>query len=314
MLQLSAWQLRALALRCMAGSAPGYAVYQWLQHRLGECAKPAFWQSKFEAQVGLARELRMQGCAVEGARVLEVGTGWVPCVPIGFWMCGAQTVHTLDLNPHYLPDVLDQVLRWLGSSVERVLALWRGFAEPEVLRERWALARALAHAPDRFLEQAGIVLHAPANAAATGLPTSSIDIHYSTNVLEHIPAAVIGEILIEARRVVRRGGTVIHFIDPSDHFAYTDPTISRVNFLRYSALQWDRWAGNRLAYHNRLREPELRSLFSASGLRIATHRCHVNARSLETLNSGLAIDSAFSAMSHDELAREDVLIVAVNDL
>ncbi|MBE9572765.1 MAG: methyltransferase domain-containing protein, partial [Proteobacteria bacterium] len=52
------------------------------------------------------------------------------------------------------------------------------------------------------------------------MPDASIDYHISTTVFEHIPGKDIERILNEAKRILKREGIAIHFIDLSDHFQH----------------------------------------------------------------------------------------------
>ena len=70
-----------------------------------------------------------------------------------------------------------------------------------------------------------------------------MDYHISTTVFEHIPRADIARILKEAKRILKKGGVAIHFIDLSDHFQHQDKSITRINFLRYSDEEWDKIGG-----------------------------------------------------------------------
>ena len=40
----------------------------------------------------------------------------------------------------------------------------------------------------------------------------------------------------------------MHFVDLSNHFQHQDQSITRINFLKFSDLEWNRIAGNEFAY------------------------------------------------------------------
>lgn len=54
--------------------------------------------SRITAQVEMVRWIIAMGCKVEGKSFFEVGTGHCPIVPIGFFLCGAEQVVTIDLH------------------------------------------------------------------------------------------------------------------------------------------------------------------------------------------------------------------------
>lgn len=78
------WRLRALLLRLMATAPGGLGLYQWLQRRYGTHHQPGERLRKIRLQCDLARLIRSHGRDLDGAELVEVGTGWVPLVPLGF--------------------------------------------------------------------------------------------------------------------------------------------------------------------------------------------------------------------------------------
>jgi predicted RNA methylase len=45
---------------------------------------------------------------VTGRTVLEVGTGHMVDLPIGMWLCGAERVITVDLNPYLSRELVSE--------------------------------------------------------------------------------------------------------------------------------------------------------------------------------------------------------------
>lgn len=97
---------------------------------------------------------------------------------------------------------------------------------------------------------------APGDASHLNLPEGSVDLHTSYTVLEHIPPEIIKAILKEGQRILKNDGLFIHKIDYSDHFSHSD-----INFLQFSDNDWDKIAGNRYMYMNRLRHDDFINLF-----------------------------------------------------
>jgi hypothetical protein len=75
-------------------------------------------------------------------------------------------------------------------------------------------------------------------------------------VFEHIPPDDLQAIMAEANRITKPTGLLLHLVDHTDHFSHADPTLSPLHFLRYSDVEWRRYADNRHAYVNRLREDD----------------------------------------------------------
>lgn len=304
------WKLRACLLRNMARWPGGYTAYQLLQRRLGALRRPSYWKQKLRWQADLAQQAMQSGAVIEDARVVEVGAGWLPLAPMGFWICGAREIVTYDLNRHLLPDMLRKVLHWMAESEAELIALYDGVASPQRVRDCLQKIREHADRPWRLLEVAGIRYQAPADATDTGLDAGSVDLHYSLSVLEHIPRATIADLLHEARRVLKPTGRCVHLIDPKDHFAMTDRSISSINFLHFSDAEWNRYAGNFLAYHNRLRDRDFVELFEQAGFELLAHRYEVDARALALLKNGFPLAEPFRDLDAEQLCRNELLLVA----
>jgi SAM-dependent methyltransferase len=113
----------------------------------------------------------------------------------------------------------------------------------------------------------GIAYRAPVDMARTDFADASFDLCVSTNTLEHIPVATLEAILHELRRILKAGGIVSAQIDYSDHYAHTDKSISKLNYLRFSDAQWRRH-NHRCFHQNRLRHNHYRRLFVEAGFAI----------------------------------------------
>ena len=128
-----------------------------------------------------------------------------------------------------------------------------------------------------------------------------MDYHISTTVFEHIPGEDIKRILKEAKRILKKDGVAIHFIDLSDHFQHQDKSITGINFLRYSEKEWERIAGNEFAYCNRLRASDYIGLFEELGFDVCRKEVQEDEDALEIMRNGFVIDEKFRHYSVDDL-------------
>ena len=130
-------------------------------------------------------------------------------------------------------------------------------------------------------------------------------------MFEHIPPDVIRGIVKESRRVLKPGGFHAHHINPGDHSAF-DPSVSTVNFLRYSARAWYLIGGSGIAYHNRLRGVDLVKLFEDGRFPVKHQIVSIDQRGLEEIRSGsITIHEDFKAYSPEELACDLIDIFAI---
>ena len=248
------------------------------------------------------------GGKVAGASVFELGTGYRPNVPLAFWLHGALRVTSVDLNRYLSPSLFDKDLLAARSAPEEALA---DLESPLVPTDNVRLAFLLhnrTHAVD-MLREMSFEYIAPCDAARVGLPGGTFDLHISRSVLEHIEPTSMEAIFNEARRLLRPGGLLVHLVDFSDHSAHSDSTITSVNFLQFSSTQWDCIAGNRFAYHNRLRVDDYLGLFARLDLKVLLNDSWVDQRALDVLRGEFPLDECFRGRQLTDLATYSSLFI-----
>lgn len=251
--------------------------------------------------------LRGAGCDLRGKRVLEVGTGWQPILPLLYHLSGASEVLLVDLQ-----RLMDRET-FLGTAHHlrehsALIASRLGLSEVEVER-----ALTLEETPDS-LEAAcrrfRFDYRAPYDLTRQELPPQSVDVVYSRTVLEHIPPDVLRRLLAALLPVLKRGGYACHTIDNSDHWSHCDQSISPVNFLRYSdpAFAW-LCRFNPLDYQNRLRHSEYVQIFRELGYSVEWEARDICPRAMEALAT-LPLSGRFRGMALDDLATIDSYFLA----
>jgi ubiquinone/menaquinone biosynthesis C-methylase UbiE len=235
---------------------------------------------------------------LDGAVVLEIGTGWEPINALLLHLVGAKAVYSYDHVQHVrfkLAKVtLDELERGLPLISSSTLV-------PQLtLTKRLALLKSATDLLSLF-KLANITYVAPGDAAKSGLPDHSVDLVYSYAVLEHVPEETIHSIALESRRVLRPGGMAFHIIGPFDHYANVDKRISKVNFLQYPEWKWKLFVKNRISYHNRLRAKEFVQIFRSHGAEVRVVRDTIEPSDLEALKT-MKIDARFAGMTQEELA------------
>lgn len=238
----------------------------------------------------------------------EVGTGWIPIIPLGLWLCGAKTVWTFDIAPLISRRRLNRCL-----GILRAMELEGRLAEilPQVRRERIEqllhMSNVHSHLSCKdFLHSLGINLLV-GQQEVQRIRNKSIDLVVSHEVLEYVPKRDIDELWQLITQSIHSGSIMSHYIDLRDEYSYFDPSISPLNFLRYSEQEW-RWHANPLFPLNRLTLPDYRNLFSHHAFRIL----HEEARSaprdaLETVK----LAEPFSGIREEDLLVLNVWIKAI---
>lgn len=304
------WKLKSAIQRTCAALPTGQEqVYYLLQRTFGTLRRQADPTSMWEETVSIVSDLQDAGFDLRGARVMEVGTGRRLDMPIGLYLCGAASVLTVDLHRYLKPNLALHSLQILSQKREELRALFLQVTDAAELDRRLETLTDLTSLGE-LLAAAQIAYRSPADAACMDLPGDSIDLHTSYTVFEHIPEAVLTGILRESNRLLSPGGVACHHIDPSDHFSHDDPTIPAVHFLRFSEAEWDKYAGNQFAYHNRLRSDQYRQLYNNCGHAVLQWKEIVDSRSLAEIRSGFPLHSRFQSLPPDILSTSVVRVIS----
>lgn len=166
-------------------------------------------------------------------------------------------------------------------------------------------ARSLASGGTRaqLFELCGLCYAAPADATRLDLPAESVHLHFSFAVFEHIPGSILVPLLAEAARVLRPVGLALHLVDHSDHFSHADRSLSPVHFLQFDDTQWDRLAGNRYMFMNRLRADDYEAIYARAGHEIVRHDCQRDDQVYAAIRTGaVPLARRFAGKSADVLA------------
>ena len=286
------------------------AAYRCAQDFLG---RPKPWKTHVERCLALVDAASAHG-SLQGASVMEVGTGRRMNMPILLWLLGAARITIVDsrrsLSPRALASDMDawrSHRRWLVDNLRS-----RGGGSERLERLLATSARSSKALFKRLLRLCKVTYLAPADAGRLDTPDGEFDFHLSNDVLEHVPVDGLRRVLSTGARLLKPGGVSAHRIDHSDHFAYADRRISRCNFLRFDDDEWNRLAGNRFAYLNRLRGCQYPPLFRASGLEIRSVAASEDDECRDLISSGaLPLAEKFRDLSASDLATVTTTIVAV---
>lgn len=238
-------------------------------------------------------------------------------MPVLLWLLGAERITIVDsrrsLSPRACSSDMDSWRshrRWL---VDNLTSRGRGGGEERLQRLLASSARSSKALFERLLRLCNVTYLAPADAGRLDdAPDEEFDFHLSNDVLEHVPVDGLRGVLGTGARLLKPGGVSAHRIDHSDHFAYSDRKIGKCNFLRFDDDEWNRRAGNRFAYLNRLRGCQYRPLFEASGFAIRGVTATVDGECRDLISSGaLPLAEKFRGMPASDLAATTTTIVAV---
>ena len=262
------WRLKSKIQNMVAllPSSFSYSIYYWMQRHFGSLQNVSPINS-FLSGLSVCERIEKVCRSPVGGVFLEVGTGRRVGIPLAFWLLGASKVTTVDVNPYLKEELVRADIEYIRKNPDEIERILDGRLYNDRLNmflrftnKSWRL--------NDLLEFCGIEYIAPADASKLELPSNSYDFYTSNDVFEHIPKDSFGAILKEGNRLIKKDGIFVHRIDYSDHFSYSDKSISPINFLQFSEEEWRKLAGNRYMYMNRLRVDDFCTLFQAANQKI----------------------------------------------
>ena len=303
------WKIKA-AVQNACAALPVFReeLYFSIQKTFGDPLNHPNPLDMVRAAADLAAVLNGAGHPIDGARVFEVGTGRRIDMPVGMFLAGAASTTTVDLHRYLRPELVMASLQRIVKHRAKITEFFAKVTNSSDFEHRFDVLSGISNF-DELLAKTRIDYRAPADAANTGLPSASFNLHISYTVFEHIPAAVLEAILKESNRLLSPDGVALHHIDLSDHFAQ-EGAITKINFLQYSSKQWASYADNQFAYHNRLRPRDYRAIYEAAGQQIEQWSPSVDAVSLTTLKHGFPVHSDFRDLPPEELCTDMLRVLS----
>jgi SAM-dependent methyltransferase len=304
------WKTKALIQNVISLLPPelSYDIYFRLQRNFGTL-KNFNPEGRLCSGISTAKFINTLGGKISNKVFFELGTGRAPVAPLALWLMGAEKVITADLNPYVKPELFLESVRYISSNKNKISNLFGDLLVIDRLTDLINFSSDKNLSFNKLMNFCSIDYLAPCDASSTQLDPGSIDYFISCAVLEHIDSETILKILAEGNRITKSDGMFINYIDYRDHFSTKDKNITAINFLQYSDEKWNKYAGNKYMYMNRLRHDDYIQIFELSGHQILKQTPTTDTRSLELLKSGdFVLDPKFLSKTIDILAIKDAVI------
>ena len=303
------WKLKGALQRVLGLIPMGEWLHFHLQRRFGGLRD---FNREFDIKMSdwkiMVTRLEEAGVSIPGKRLFEIGSGWYPTFPLACYLAGAARITTVDLNRHMRPTLLFACAERLGDWLGAISAA-TGADEAQVRVRHAAMLGVLRKSGDLAAATEGVVdYRAPMDATRTGLDQNQVDCIFSNSVLEHVPPAVIDAMYTESMRILDDGGVMFHSVNCGDHYAYVDPTINQLNYLRYSEAQWSPW-NNAFLYQNRMRAHEFVERAQARGFEILLNTAKATELRMNQL-AATPVHTQFSAIPAERLCITSVDFIA----
>jgi SAM-dependent methyltransferase len=259
------WILKAIIQKGISFLPNSQRVNYWFQKNVtkGVQLSDQYFGDKLGHAADHLRFFKTHG-HTETCKVLELGSGWYPVIPIALYLAGAEETVSIDISPLMTRESVQQTIeRFLNDYEAGKLESLNPYIQPE----RLATLKAVCKQQLEFSELlASIHLRLEIkDARNTEFPPNYFDLVCSNNTYEHIYPHILAPIIAEFQRVLKPGGINSHFIDMSDHFAHLDQSITIYNYLRYSKRQWA-LIDNTVQPQNRLRLSDYKKLYQKAGI------------------------------------------------
>ena len=264
---MSRWIAKAVTQKAVSLLPAGRSVNYLLQKHVTKSLR--FDITEFESRMEECRwhlESYFKYRRAEGPpSVLELGTGWFPFIAIGYYLCGAKHVWTVDKDPLLRADSIRKTIENYTDYLRGPKSAWmRPWLDPNRTKALQQLASGHKSGAE-ILGELGIEAIV-ADVCELKLPQSA-DIVCSNTVLSEIPQPILMRIFASFRRLASPPAIMTHHISMWDYWAKFDHSISRYNFLRFSDFQW-RLISNSLVHNNRLRICDYRRLHASNSFTI----------------------------------------------
>ncbi len=222
---------------------------------------------------------------------LELGTGWYPIVPIGFFLAGVDKTYSVDISFLTSKERIKTTLDKFKIAIDKDILKGYINIQAERLQELMKLYDTYDALPLEEILSILKIEYLLQDARKLSLADNSIDLVNSNNTFEHIYPVILQPIVAEFGRVVKKNsGVQSHFIDMSDHFAHFDRSITIYNFLQFSEAQWAR-IDNSIQPQSRLRIDDYKAMYKAIDLSIDEEFCRPG--NLEELKT-VKLDKVFA--------------------
>jgi hypothetical protein len=201
-------------------------------------------------------------------RVLEIGTGWFPIIPIAFYLLGASSVHTFDIVRLVRRDTFRKTLDCFQACLRdgELLKILTGIRPGRLARFQQCLIDQAALSPEAFLARLDIH-YSVSDFTSNVLPSASFDYLFTHGVLEHLPGPVLSRMLAQFHRLSLAGSVMGHYIGLQDQFSQIDRSITPFHNLQFSSRAW-RWLDSPLIPQNRFRIADYRRFYRDAGFEI----------------------------------------------
>ena len=259
--------LAAQALRAFSISQTTKGIYRKLGNAVGSRGRarglPSHYLRRANENLRILEERQL---IWDGAEAMEIGTGWAHWEAL-FTRCFYDvSVIAMDVWDN---RQFSGFMRFASELKERLGELGR--TAKQVSRATKILEKvAVCESFDDVYRELSFRYVLGAEEAYKSVPTETLDLIFSSDVLEHVPTSQVKSMLDEHYRMLRPGGVSGHQIVLTDHLRIYDRSVHPKNYLKFSERTWNLFYANDVQYINRLQMNNWSDLIKRQGFELET--------------------------------------------
>lgn len=186
---------------------------------------------------------------------LEIGTGYSLVAPVVLYLLGFDKIVTVDISKDVAIKTFQKQIQYLNNEELLQTIAEKGRFYLSEIKEKLQHIQSF-QTLKKLCAYCNILYIPKYTLSDIENAHNSYDYICSQVVFEHIPPAFLKKLFAKMKVWLTQNGCAVHTINFIDHFAnpgfFQDKNISEFNFLKYSDKTWKYWAGNDIAYTNRL--------------------------------------------------------------
>lgn len=214
----------------------------------------------------------------------EIGAGYDMVIPISMSLLGFKKLICIDVRKLTFPLLLNDAVQKIQIIED---------AEIKLSDLQKGVKFTNKNTYEVFKELFSIYYQAPADARNTFFKENSVDYVLTNAVMEHIPTEILGDIMKETFRVMKKGAIMSNVIDYKDHFAYFDSNISFYNYLQFTEEEWSKMNPS-IMFQNRLRHKDYLKFIKDAGFEIVKEELAYPDEKLFSVLKNLKLSKYFS--------------------
>jgi SAM-dependent methyltransferase len=257
----------AWALKLFSISSHTKKLYRFLGNTVGarKRAKAGLPESYIDRARSLLGIFQKYNMAHEGAKLLELGTGWVHWESTAIRLFYNAKITLFDVWDNREFPAFKVYFSEFLNAFDNEIKIPPSMREPA----RKLLETIISlNSFSQVYELLGFQYVVEPTGTLRNLEHNAYDACFSCNVFEHIDSAIVSDYIKELYHLLKPGGYSFITIDISDHLANYDPGVCRKNYLKYSDAVWKLCFENYVQYFNRIQRDEWLSMFNQAGFEL----------------------------------------------